>query len=88
MGRRRKKGSLLKALAPEDWAGAAEEFGSALLGRSPLARFVSRVAGQIVYTQTGGKPQRRENKLQTTAKQPKYIKFPGGVEYLPPPKKE
>jgi hypothetical protein len=90
MARRRKKGALLNPslLSADDIASAVEELTTALLGRSPLGKLASKVAGRIVFRQVGGKPQRAASKPKTLPKQPKVkvIQLDNGVEYYPPPR--
>lgn len=90
MARRRKKGALVShppLLSADDLATAVEDLASVMLGRSPLGKLVSKVAGRIVFRQVGGRAKRQSNKPKAERKRPRAIQYPGGVEYIPPPRK-
>lgn len=70
--------------APEDWQELTETAARSLLGEGPYARIISRIAGRIVYTKTGGK--RRSNKRKTKDTHGPAVKVAEGVEYYPPKK--
>lgn len=91
MGRNgRKKETALTAITPDMLREATEELATAVLGRSPLARVVARLAGAAVFTKAGGNVRRRTSNPTPThyGVHGKVVTLPGGIEYIPPPQRK